>query len=200
MENINVTLGIQQDAIEKISELVQENMKDSIVEAVKDDFQDEVTEKVIDYIRDDYDISDSINSWMDYHFDIEDYLRNVDLNDFIDGSDTESEIQKLLEQYSPVSNCTTADLATKAIRKAVRYLLLKDDEFVEDIEDAIARRKQKDLIAEMRESIIEETKDAVRSELRTEFINELNEYSAAVENAKKLLNTETSVTVPLDLV
>lgn len=200
MENINVTLGIQQDALAKISELVQENMKDSIVEAVKDDFQDEVTEKVIDYIRDDYDISDSINSWMDYHFDIEDYLRNVDLNDFLDGNDVESEIQKLLEQYSPLSNCTTADLATKVIRKAVRYLLLKDDEFVEDIEDAIARRKQKDFLEEVRESIIAETKDAIRSELRTEFINELNEYSAAVENAKKLLNTETSVTVPLDLV
>ena len=86
MENINVTLGIQQDAIEKISELVQENIKDTIAEAVKDDFQEEVTEKVIDYIRDDYDISDSINSWMDYNFDIEDYLRNAHMDLLMDAN------------------------------------------------------------------------------------------------------------------
>lgn len=200
MENINVTLGIDNEAVEKISVLVQENIKESIAEAVKDDFQDEVTEKVIDYIRDDYDISDSISSWMDYHFDIEDHLRNVELEDFIDGNDVESEIQKLLEQYSPLSGCTTAELTTKAIRNAMRYFLLKDDEFVSDIADALSRLEQKDLIAEVRESIIAHTRDAIRSELRIEFINELNEYSAAVENAKKLLNTENTNTVPLDLV
>jgi len=199
MEHLNVTLGIDNQAVEKISALVQENIKESIAEAVKDDFQDEVTEKVIDYIRDDYDISDSISNWMDYHFDIEDHIRNIDFSDYIE-NDTESDIQKLLEQYSPLSGCTTAELATQAIRNAMRYFLLKDDEFVSDIADALSRLEQKDLIAEVRESIIAHTRDAIRSELRIEFINELNEYSTAVENAKKLLNTEVTATVPLDLV
>lgn len=182
MENINVTLGIQQDAIEKISELVQENIKESIVEAVKDDFQDEVTEKVIDYIRDDYDISDSINSWMDYHFDIEDYLRNVDLNDYLDGNDVESEIQKLLEQYSPLNGCTTSTLATKVIRNAIRYFLLKDEELVADISEALSRHKEKAMMKEMRESIILEAKPTIIDN----FKMELKEYFDALEEEKVL--------------
>ena len=181
MENINVTLGIQQDAIEKISELVQENIKDTIAEAVKDDFQEEVTEKVIDYIRDDYDISDSINTWMDYHFDIEDYLRNVDLNDFLDGNDVESEIQKLLEQYSPLSGCTTSELATKAMRNAMRYFLLKDDDLVEDIANALSRHKQKAVLEEVRESIILDAKPTIIDNFKLE----LKEYFDAIDAEKK---------------
>lgn len=181
MENINVTLGIQQDAIEKISALVQEDIKDSIVEKVKEDFKDEVIEEVTDYIRDDYDFSGQISDWMDYHFDIEDHIRNVNLNDYLDGDDVESEIQKLLEQYSPLSGCTTSELATKAMRNAMRYFLLKDDDLVEDIANALSRHKQKAVLEEVRESIILDAKPTIIDNFKLE----LKEYFDAIDAEKK---------------
>lgn len=182
MENINVTLGIQQDAIEKISELVQGNLKDSISEEVKEDFKDEVIEYVTDYMRDDYDISGQISDWMDYHFDIEDHIRNVNLNDYLDGNDTESEIQKLLEQYSPLSSCTTSQLATKAFKDAIRYFLLKDEELIADIANALSRHNKKALLQEVRENVIEEVKPLIIEE----FKGELQAYANALEEEKAL--------------
>jgi uncharacterized membrane protein YheB (UPF0754 family) len=72
--------------------------------------------------------------------------------------------------------------------------LLKDNEIVEDIAKALERRNKRQLESEIRDSIIEQTREVMRESLRHEFINELNEYSNAVKKAEEIVNLNNQTT------
>lgn len=189
MENINVTLGIDNESLEKLSSILEESLKDSLAESIKNDIEHEI------------DVDDNISNWMDYNFDVEDHLRNVNINDYIDTEsleipevDIESEARNLLENYSPVNGCGTGESFTNAVEKAVRYLLLKEDSFVENIANALEKRIEKQKKEEMKASIIEEIKPL----LFDDFKAELERYAAHIEIAKaqEILGQTTTYVIP----
>ena len=189
MENINVTLGIDNESLEKLSSILEESLKDSLAESIKNDIEHEI------------DVDDNISNWMDYNFDVEDHLRNVNINDYIDTEsleipevDIESEARNLLENYSPVNGCGTGEAFTNAVEKAVRYLLLKEDSFVENIANALEKRIEKQKKEEMKASIIEEIKPL----LFDDFKAELERYAAHIEIAKaqEILGQTTTYVIP----
>lgn len=193
MENINVTLGIDDESLEKLSSILEENLKESLAESIKNDIESEI------------DVDDNISNWMDYNFDIEEHLRNVNLNDYIDSDslqipevDIESEARDLLEQYSPLNNCGTGEAFTNAIEVAVRYLLLKNDDFVDHIADALEKRiekkKKAEIKAEMKESIMEEVKPLMFDQFKAE----LERYAAHVEyeKAQQIITQNNAVVIP----
>jgi hypothetical protein len=127
-------------------------------------------------------------------FDIDDYLQHIDFDSYIEKRDVEDEIQTLLCNYSPLSTCTTSEYATKAMRDALRYFLLKDIEIVDDIARALERRDKRQLELQIRDSIIEETREVMRESLRHEFIAELNAYNDAVKKAEEIININNQTT------
>lgn len=189
MENINVTLGIDDESVQKLSALLEENLKDSLAESIKNDIEHEI------------DVDDNISNWMDYNFDIEDHLRNVNLNDYIDADslqipepDIENEARTLLESYSPLNNCGTGEAFTGAIEEAVRYLLLKNSDFVDHIANALEKRIEKQKKAEMKASIMEEVKPLMFDEFKAE----LERYAAHVEyeKAQEIVRQTNAVVIP----
>jgi uncharacterized membrane protein YheB (UPF0754 family) len=184
MELENVSIKLSQTAlseiIDTVADAIKDNISDSITEGIKDDLKNDIVEEL--------DITDDIRSYMSDWFDIDDYLQHIDFDSYIEKRDVEDEIQTLLCNYSPLSTCTTAEYATKAMRDALRYFLLKDIEIVEDIARALERRNKRQLESEIRDSIIEETREVMRESLRYEFINELNEYNDAVKKAEEIVN------------
>jgi TATA-binding protein-associated factor Taf7 len=189
MENINVTLGIDNESLEKLSSILEESLKDSLAESIKNDIEHEI------------DVDDNISNWMDYNFDVEDHLRNVNINDYIDTEsleipevDIESEARNLLENYSPVNGCGTGEAFTNAVEKAVRYLLLKEDSFVENIANALEKRIEKQKKEEMKASIIEEMKPL----LFDDFKAQIERYAAEIElqKAQEILSQTTAYVIP----
>jgi TATA-binding protein-associated factor Taf7 len=189
MENINVTLGIDNESLEKLSSILEESLKDSLAESIKNDIEHEI------------DVDDNISNWMDYNFDVEDHLRNVNMNDYIDAEsleipevDIESEARTLLENYSPVNGCGTGEAFTNAVEKAVRYLLLKEDGFVENIANALEKRIEKQKKEEMKASIIEEMKPL----LFDDFKAQIERYAAEIElqKAQEILSQTTAYVIP----
>lgn len=170
MENINVTMGIDNDAIEKLSSIVEENLRESLADSLKSD------------IMEDLDIESDISNWFDYNFDIEDHIRDMNLNDYIDTPDfdADSEARSLLNSYSPLSNCSTAEAFTEAIEKAVRFLLLKHEDFVQNIVDALDRREKRLAKEKIKEDLLLELKPI----LFEQFTADLNQYAKDLEIAK----------------
>jgi|LakMenEpi03Aug12_release.lakeMendotaPanAssembly.Ray.scaffolds.fasta_scaffold13218_4 uncharacterized membrane protein YheB (UPF0754 family) len=190
MELENVSIKLSQTAlseiIDTVADAIKDNISDSITEGIKEDLKDDIMQEL--------DITDDIRSYMSDWFDLDDYLQHVDLDSYIDKPDVEDEIQTMLHNYSPLSDCTTAKAATEAMRDALRYFLLKDNEIVEDIAKALERRNKRQLESEIRDSIIEQTREVMRESLRHEFINELNEYSNAVKKAEEIVNLNNQTT------
>jgi uncharacterized membrane protein YheB (UPF0754 family) len=183
MELENVSIKLSQTAISEIIDTVADAIKDNI----KDSITDELKEDVKDDIMQELDITDDIRSYMSDWFDLDDYLQHVDLSSYVEMPNVEDEIQTLLHNYSPLSNCRTAEYATEAMRDALRYFLLKDTEIVDDIAKALERREKRKIEAEIHDAIVEQTRDNMRESLRQEFINELNEYSHAVKQAEEVI-------------
>jgi hypothetical protein len=184
MENINVTLGIDDESMEKLSSLLEETLKDSLTESIKND------------IENDIDVDDNISNWMDYNFDVEDHLRNVNLNDYIDDKDIDIEgsALELLGSYSPLNDCDTANAFTEAVAKAIRYLLIKDQLTVETIEKALEKRSENKKRDEMKASIMEEIKPLMFDEFKAE----LERYAAHVEyeKAQEIVRQTNAVVIP----
>ena len=170
MENINVTMGIDNDAIEKLSSIVEENLRENLTDSIKSD------------VMEDLDIESDISNWFDYNFDIEDHIRNINLNDYIDTPDfdADSEARSLLNSYSPLSNCSTAEAFTEAVEKAVRFLLLKHEDFVQNIVDALDRREKRLAKEKVKEDLLLELKPI----LFEQFTADLNQYAKDLEIAK----------------
>jgi hypothetical protein len=108
--------------------------------------------------------------------------------------DIENEARNLLESYSPLNGCGTGEAFTNAVEKAVRYLLLKEDGFVENIANALEKRIEKQKKEEMKASIIEEIKPL----LFDDFKAELERYAAHIEIAKaqEILGQTTTYVIP----
>lgn len=190
MENINVTLGLDDDAIEKIAQKLEDVI----------DIQDKVKDAIDDYDFSDLDLSDNVNNYIQYDVDfrsiVSDELQDINMSEYLDVDDLnlDSKAEDMLCSYSPISNCSTAQAFTQAVTKAVRYILLKNDDFVDDIANALEKRIEKQKKAEMKASIIEEMKPL----LFDEFKAELERYAAhlEVQKAQEILSQSGTHIIP----
>ena len=154
MENINVTLGIDNEAIIKIADMVEEQLKDS----------DNITQAIETAIAD-TDFDETITNWMDNHFDFSEYLEKEDLSDYLDYDDIADKIdidfkirdaisdndfgdvaQDLLNSYNPDTACNLGQSFTDSIQKAIEFLL-KTSDLSTVIENAIIENKQSEIIS-----------------------------------------------------
>ena len=195
MENINVTLGIDNEAIIQIANLVEEQLKDSnnIVETI---------EEVIANT----DFDETITNWMDDKFGFSEYLEKEDLSDYLDYDDIADKIdidfkvrdaisdvidfgdeaQSLLDSYNPKNACRLGESFTNSIQLAIEYLLETTD-LSATIEQSIIERKQSDIISTKVNEMYQSRLQYLEIENKRKFERELIEYANAVEEAKKLV-------------
>jgi hypothetical protein len=198
MNRLNVTLDINEDGLETLSEAILQDLDEKVSEILDEKIEDAI---------DEVDLDGKIQTWFDYNIDIEDTVRDVvretDWSEYVEEIDVEEKLQQLMRAYSPVTHCTTGDLATSTVKKAIRYLLLKDEEFVADIVSAIDKANTKKMIEDAKSEIIAE----ITPSLRQQFQLELTQYADAIEaekarevlRAQEIANQQTT-TIPLDLV
>jgi hypothetical protein len=115
--------------------------------------------------------------------------------------DIEEEVRGLMNSFSPVNACSTGKAAMEVIQSTIRYLLLKDSDFVSDIQDALDKNKTKQMMEEAKNQIIEEAKPF----LREQFQMELTQYNDALTAEKerseaRRLAALYPTEIPLDLV
>ena len=195
MENINVTLGIDNEAVIQIANLVEEQLKDSnnIVETI---------EEVIANT----DFDETITNWMDDNFSFSEYLEKEDLSDYLDYDDIADKIdidfkvrdamsdvidfndeaQSLLDTYNPKNACRLGGSFTNSIQLAIEYLLETTD-LSATIEQSIIERKQSDIISTKVNEMYQSRVKYLEIENKRKFERELIEYANAVEEAKKLV-------------
>lgn len=197
MENINVTMGIDDEALGKLAEKILGSI----------DIQDHIDlSDVVDNRIEAYDFDGIIDQWIDYNLDLDskvsnalpDALSDIDFKDYIDSDDfeidAESEARSLLENYSPLASCSTGQAFTSAIEDAVRYLLLKDNDFVVHIAKALEKLEKKKMAEEIRESVIEELKPLMFDVFKAD----LERYAAHVEyeKAQQIITQTNAVVIP----
>ena len=195
MENINVTLGIDNEAIIQIANLVEEQLKDS----------DNITETIETVIAN-TDFDETITNWMDDNFDVKDHLERVELSDYLDYDDIADKIdidfkvrdaisdvidfgdeaQSLLDSYNPKNACRLGESFTDSIKLAIEYLLETTD-LSATIEQSIIERKQSDIISTKVNEMYQSRLQYLEIENKRKFERELIEYANAVEEAKKLV-------------
>ena len=197
MENINVTMGIDDEALGKLAEKILGSI----------DIQDHIDlSDVVDNRIEAYDFDGIIDQWIDYNLDLDskvsnalpDALSDIDFKDYITSDDfeidAESEARSLLENYSPLASCSTGQAFTSAIEDAVRYLLLKDNDFVVHIAKALEKLEKKKMAEEIRESVIEELKPLMFDVFKAD----LERYAAHVEyeKAQEIVRQTNAVVIP----
>ena len=194
MENINVTLGIDNEAIIKIADMVEEQLKDS----------DNLTESVETVIAN-TDFDEIITNWMDDNFSFSEYLEKEDLKDYIDYDDLADNIdidfklrdaisdhnfgdeaQALLDSYNPSTSCSLGQSFTDSIQQAIEYLLETTD-LSTRIEQSIIENKQSEIISTKVNEMYQSRLQYLEIENKRKFERELIEYANAVEEAKKLV-------------
>jgi hypothetical protein len=194
MENINVTLGIDNEAVIQIANLVEEQLKDSnnIVETI---------EEVIANT----DFDETITNWMDGNFSFSEYLEKEDLSDYLDYDDIADRIDidfkirdaisdndfgdvayNLLDSYNPDTACSLGQSFTDSIQKAIEFLL-KTSDLSTVIENAIIENKQSEIISTKVSEMYQSRLQYLEIENKRKFERELIEYANAVEEAKKLV-------------
>jgi hypothetical protein len=192
MEHINVTLSLESDQIEKLTEAVNTKLMenfdiDEIAEKINLD------EAIETFLENQYDlddkISDKVTDYVEYNVDFEeiakDTIRGMDMSEYIEEIDVEEKLQQLMRSYSPVTSCSTGNLATETVKKAVRYLLLTDDEFIESLEKALAKSKAKREAEAAKAEIIAEAKPLMYEEFKrelAEYFNTLDASNAVTNN------------------
>lgn len=194
MENINVTLGIDNEAIIKIADMVEEQLKDS----------DNITQAIETVIAD-TDFDETITNWMDNNFSFSEYLEREDLSDYLDYDDIADKIdidfkirdaisdndfgdvaQDLLNSYNPDTACNLGQSFTDSIQKAIEFLL-KTSDLSTVIENAIIENKQSEIISTKVSEMYQSRLQYLEIENKRKFERELIEYANAVEEAKKLV-------------
>ena len=194
MENINVTLGIDNEAIIKIADMVEEQLKDS----------DNITQAIETAIAD-TDFDETITNWMDNNFSFSEYLEREDLSDYLDYDDIADKIdidfklrdaisdhdfgdeaQDLLNSYNPDTACNLGQSFTDSIQKAIEFLL-KTSDLSTVIENAIIENKQSEIISTKVNEMYQSRLKYLEIENKRKFERELIEYANAVEEAKKLV-------------
>lgn len=180
MENINVTMGIDNDALEKLAV--------KIIESI--DIEDHIDMvQIVDDRIEAYDFDSVIENFR-FNSIITDVIDNYDfdslMTDFLDnnqsGMEIGNEVENLLDSYSPTNACTIGESFTEAVCKAIRYLLLKDEDFVIHIAKALEKLEKKKMMEEVRESVKEELKPLMFDSFKAE----LERYAAQMEKQKAL--------------
>jgi hypothetical protein len=199
MNKLDVTIDISEDGLETLSEAILQDLDEKVEEILEEKIQDAIDEA---------DLDSKMQTWFDYNIDIEDTVRDVvretDWSEYIEEIDVEDKLQQLMRSYSPVTHCTTGNLATETVKKAMRYLLLKDEDFVSDIINAINKANNKKMIEDAKSEVIAE----LTPKLREQFQMELTQYADAIEAEKareilrnqELISNQQTTTIPLDLV
>lgn len=194
MENINVTLGIDNEAITQIANLVEEQLKDS----------DNLTESIEEVIAN-TDFDETITNWMDSNFSFSEYLEKENLSDYLDYDDIADKIDidfkirdaisdndfgdvafNLLDSYNPDTTCNLGQSFTDSIQKAIEFLL-KTSDLSTVIENAIVENKQSEIISTKVNEMYQSRLQYLEIENKRKFERELIEYANAVEEAKKLV-------------
>lgn len=180
MENINVTMGIDGDALEKLAI--------KIVESI--DIEDHINmTRIVDDRIEAYDF-DSVIENFSFRSIVNDIIEEYDfdplminiLDDNQTVTDVNYDVEHLLESYSPTNTCSIGESFTEAVCKAVRYLLLKDEDFVIHIAKALEKLEKKKMMEEVRESVKEELKPLMFDSFKAE----LERYAAQMEKQKAL--------------
>ena len=201
-------MDISEASLETLTEAILEDLQDKVQSAIESiDIQDHLDmNQVVDNRIEAYDFDGIIEQWIDYNIDIDDKVSNalpdalsdINFKDYIDSDDfeidAESEARSLLENYSPIASCSTGKAFTSAIEDAVRYLLLKDEDFVEHIAKALSRLEKKQMMEEIRESVKEELKPLMFDSFKAE----LERYAAHIkyEEAQQLITQTNAVVIP----
>ena len=198
MDKLEVTMDISEASLEILTAAIMEDIQQKVQDAVDYcDFDDKIESGI-----NDYDFDDKIQTWVDYNLDIagevKDQIRDMDMSEEFD---IESEVRDLMNSFSPVNACSTGKAAMEVIQSTIRYLLLKDNDFVSDIQDALDKNKAKQMMEEAKNEIIEEAKPL----LRNQFIMELTQYNDALTAEKerseaRRLAALYPTEIPLDLV
>jgi len=182
MDKLEVTMDISQASLETLAGAILEDLQDKVQIAIDNCDLDDKIESSID----DYDFDDKIQSWIDYNLDVEsdikDVIRHMDLSEYIneDDLDIENSVRNLLQSFSPINACSTGLAAMEVIQSTIRYLLLKDEDFVNDISKAIKKAELSNVIAEENAKAIQDAKPYIIEN----FKRELNEYASQVRTTE----------------
>jgi len=186
MEKLEVTMDISEASLETLAAAIMEDFQEKVQSAVDDCDLDDKIESAIES----YDLDDKIQSWMDYNLDVEsdikEVIRHMDLADYIDTDsiDIENSVRNLMESFSPINACSTGKAAMDIIQSTIRYLLLKDEDFVNDISKAIKKHELIQILDEEKTRAI----DAAKPYIIEDFKRELKEYSDEIARQKTLEN------------
>ena len=175
-------MDISQASLETLAGAILEDLQDKVQVAVDNcDFDDKIESSI-----DDYDFDDKIQTWIDYNLDVEsdikDVIQRMDLNEYLDTDnlDIESSVRDLMNNFSPINACSTGLAAMEVIQSTIRYLLLKDEDFVNDISKAIKKAELSKVIAEENEKAVREAKHSIIED----FKRELNEYASQIKTTE----------------
>jgi hypothetical protein len=127
----------------------------------------------------------------------------MDLSEYIDTSDLdiENNVRNLMQSFSPVNACSTGQAAIEVIQSTIRYLLLKDEDFVDDIQNALDKRKARKLVEDAKNEIIEEAKPLLREQFQMELTQYNDDLNAEKERSEaRRLAALYPTEIPLDLV
>lgn len=198
MDKLEVTMDISEASLETLAGAILEDLQDKVQIAIDNcDLNDKIESSI-----DDYDFDDKIQTWVDYNLDITSEVRDVVRDmDMSEEFDVEEEVRGLMLNFSPVNACSTGLAAMEVIKSTIRYLMLKDEDFVDDIQNALDKRKARKLVEEAKNEIIEEAKPL----LRNQFLMELTQYNDALTAEKerseaRRLAALYPTEIPLDLV
>jgi len=186
MEKLEVTMDISEASLETLAAAIMEDFQEKVQSAVDDCDLDDKIESAIES----YDLDDKIQSWMDYNLDVEsdikEVIRHMDLADYIDTDsiDIENSLRNLMDSFSPINACSTSKSAMDIIQSTIRYLLLKDEDFVNDISKAIKKHELIQILDEEKARAI----DAAKPYIIEDFKRELKEYSDEIAKQKVLEN------------
>jgi hypothetical protein len=182
MDKLEVTVDISEAGLETLTAAIMEDIQEKVQDAVNYcDFDDKIESGI-----DAYDFDDKIQSWVDYNLDVEsdikDVIRHMDLSEYLDTDDIdiENSVRNLMQGFSPINACSTGLAAMEVIQSTIRYLLLKDEDFVNDISKAIKKAELSNVIAEENARAVREAKDSIIEE----FKRELNEYASQVRTTE----------------
>ena len=198
MDKLEVTMDISEKSLETLAGAILEDLDDKVQIAVDNCDFDEKIESSIDS----YDFDDKIQTWVDYNLDITSEVRDVVRDmDMSEEFDVEEEVRGLMLNFSPINACSTGLAAMEVIKSTIRYALLKDSDFVSDIQNALDKSKNKQMMEEAKNQIIEE----VTPLLREQFQMELTQYNDALtaekeRNEARRLAALYPTEIPLDLV
>lgn len=180
MKEINAKITLDEESLNSIIE----NIDDALVDRIKEELSVEIDldDRIENWFDTNIDVSSEISDWMSSNFDIDDHLSDVNLNDYIDKDDDYTSIaEDLLRQYAPTSTCSTSNAFTNAVFDAVRYLLLTDSDFTENIIKGIDRFNKK-----KEEQAIEKAVEEARKNIIADYQKSVNEYFASIKKDNEL--------------